>query len=76
MEFVKKIREDILKKNPYEMYKLMGLNDTRSYLDFENRSESLNAKKLVKLWQLSGLSGDAFMEMIAKEVESQSEQPK
>jgi len=69
MQFVKKIREDILGKNPYEMYKLMGLRDTRSYLHFENRTEALNARKLVKLWRLSGLSGDAFMQLLAEEIE-------
>lgn len=69
MEFVKKVREQVLNKRPYEMSKLMELRDTRSYLDFETRTESLNAKKLVKLWRLSGLSGNEFMQMIAEEVE-------
>ncbi|MBE9082861.1 hypothetical protein IQ278_12125 [Tolypothrix sp. LEGE 11397] len=73
MKFIKKIREKILKKSPYEMHKLMELPHTSAWTQFESRSESLNAKKLVKLWRLSELSGDEFMEMIAKEVESKSQ---
>lgn len=69
MEFIKKIRLEILKKSPYEMYKIMGLPHTSAWTQFESRTESLNAKKLVKLWRLSGLSGDEFMSMLAQEVE-------
>ncbi|NEP10249.1 MAG: hypothetical protein F6K14_08520 [Symploca sp. SIO2C1] len=72
MHFIRKIREKVLKKNPYEMYKLMELGDTRAWIAFEERTESLNAKKLVKLWRLSGLSGDEFMNMMAQEVEETS----
>lgn len=69
MKFIEKIREEILKKNPYAMYKLLGFSDTKSYQDFERSSRALNIKKMVKLWRLSGLSGDEFMEMMASEVE-------
>jgi hypothetical protein len=69
MKFIKKIREDILGKNPYEMHKALGFSDTKSYQDFEKSSRAVNVEKLVKLWRLSGLSGDSFMRLLAEEVE-------
>jgi hypothetical protein len=72
VKFIKKIRENKLKKNPYEMYKLLGFSDTKSYQDFEKSSRAVNIEKLIKLWRLSELSADEFMEMIAKEVESEN----
>lgn len=68
MKFIKKIREEILKKNQYEMYKLLGFYNVSGYQRFENSKESLNAKKLVKLWRSTGLTGDEFMKMIEDDV--------
>jgi hypothetical protein len=67
MQFIKKIRED-LGLNPYQMQKQMGLAATHTYLAFEGTKESLNAIKLVKLWRLSGLDGNKFLELIENEV--------
>lgn len=50
------------------MYKMLGFYNVKSYQNFENTKESLNAKKLIKLWHLSGLTGDEFLKMIEDEV--------
>jgi hypothetical protein len=76
VEFIKKIREKLLEKNRYEMHKMMEFKDTRTWINFEESKNVVSLRNLVKLWRLSRLSGDEFMEMIAKEVESHSEQPK
>jgi hypothetical protein len=73
VEFIKKIREKLLEKNRYEMHKMMEFKDTRTWINFEESKNVVSLKNLVKLWRLSGLSGDAFMEMIAKEVESKNQ---
>lgn len=69
MKFIKKIREDVLKKNPYEMHKLIGLRDTRAWLDFEKSKNAVNVKYLIRLWQLTELSADELMQMLVDEVE-------
>lgn len=68
MKFIKKIREEILNKNQYEMYKMLGFYDAKSYKDFENSKRAVNMEKLIKLWHLSGLTGDEFLKMIEDEV--------
>ena len=68
MDFIKKIREEILKKNQYQMHKELGFYNVRSYQSFENTKESLNAKKLISLWHLSGLDGNEFLKMIEEDV--------
>ena len=68
MEFIKKIREEILKKNQYEMHKELGFSNVRGYQSFEETKESLNAKKLISLWHLSGLDGNDFLKMIEEDV--------
>lgn len=68
MNFIKKIREEILQKNQYEMYKMLGFYDVKSYQDFENSKRAVNIKKLVKLWRSTGLTGDEFMKMIEDDV--------
>lgn len=73
MDFIKKIREKVLEKSYYEMYKALDFSDTKSYQDFERASRAVNVQKLVKLWRLSGLSGDEFMAMMAEEVEGPSQ---
>jgi hypothetical protein len=69
VDFIRKIREEILNKNQYEMHKNLGFSDTKSYKNFENSARAVNIQKLVKLWRLSGLSGNEIMNMIAEEVE-------
>jgi hypothetical protein len=69
VDFIKKIREEVLGKSYYEMYKALDFSDTKSYQDFERASRAVNVQKLVKLWRLSGLSGDEFMDLMAQEVE-------
>lgn len=58
-----------MKKNPYEMQIILGIKETRTYLDFENSKRNVNTEKLVKLWRVSGLSAKKFMEMIEEEME-------
>ena len=72
MKFIKKIRED-LGHTHYKMAQLLGLKGVFQYTRFEESKTSLNVKNLVKLWRLSRLSGDEFMQMIADEVESNKE---
>jgi hypothetical protein len=72
VEFIKKIREEILEKNRYQMYKMMDFKDTRTWINFEESKNVVSLRNLVKLWRLSKLSGDEFMKMIANEVESEN----
>lgn len=67
MKFIKKIREN-LGLNPYKMAQEMGMNTVQEYISFEETKRSVHIKKLVKLWELSGLSAKAFMELIQEEV--------
>ncbi len=67
MDFIKKIREE-LGFTHYRMAQEMGISHVYSYTRFEEAREALNADKLVKLWKLSGISGNEFMSMIEKEV--------
>ena len=66
MDFIKKIREK-LGLNFYKMSKKMGMKTVQEYISFENNQHSVNIKKLLKLWELSGLSAKAFMELIKEE---------
>ena len=69
MKFIKKIREDILGLSKYEMSKQMGYNDTRSYISFENSKNAISMKRLIKIWEMSGLNAEEFLELVRKEVE-------
>lgn len=67
MEFIKKIRED-LNLNSYKMAKKMGMKTTQHYIAFERSKRVISIENLVKLWELSGLSGQEFMELMREEV--------
>ena len=67
MKFIREIREN-LGLNHYKMSKAMNMRSVQEYIAFEDTKYSVNVKKLVKLWELSGLSARAFMELMRKEV--------
>ena len=67
MEFITHIREEILQKSKYEMAKLMELKDTKAWIDFEDRKEAVNVKKLLKLWKISGISAEQLLELMEEE---------
>lgn len=73
MKFIKKIREEFLGKSSYEMHRILGFRNTKSYQDFENSTRAVNVEKLIKFWKLSGLSGDEFMQMMAEEVSNNNQ---
>ncbi len=74
MLFVKKIRKK-LGLNKYQLGKELGFKTTQAYISFENAKHSINAEKMIRLWQLSELSAEEFLQMIAKEVKKYN-QPK
>ena len=76
MEFVKKIREEILETNYYQMQKRLGLSSTTIYKNFEKAKIMLHAKTMVKLWRVSGLSAQEFLELIEREVMQKEESKK
>ncbi|MEM9272615.1 MAG: hypothetical protein AAGA80_06570 [Cyanobacteria bacterium P01_F01_bin.143] len=67
MDFIRKIREDNC-LSCCEVARRMGIQNVQNYIVFERSKFKLNAKKLVKFWRLSGLSGDTFMKLMEKEV--------
>ena len=68
MRFVKKIRKK-LDLNQYKMGQQLGFKNTQSYINFENAKYSINAEKMIRLWQLSGLTAEELLQLIAKDVE-------
>lgn len=66
MQFIKKIRQD-LGFTSYQMSKNMGMKSVREYLNFEASKNAVNVKKMIKLWELSGLSAQSFLELMRKE---------
>ena len=75
MKFVKKIRES-RGLNPYQMQKLLGIKSTQVYLQFENAKESLNAEKLINLWDVSEMDGNDFLELIREDVQARKSKNK
>jgi DNA-binding XRE family transcriptional regulator len=67
MDFIIKIREN-LGLNQYRMQKELGLSSTQSYIAFENAKSSVSLKNLVKLWRVSRMDAQAFLELIEAEV--------
>jgi hypothetical protein len=72
MYFIKKIREN-LGLSRYRMAYELEFAKTHGYTQFEEAKKAVSLEKLVKLWRLSGLSGNEFMKMIAQEVESKNQ---
>ena len=66
MQFIKKIRQD-LGFTSYQMSKSMGMKSVREYLNFEASKNAVNVKKMIKLWELSGLSAKSFLELIRED---------
>ena len=67
MLFIKKIRQK-LRLNKYHMGKELGFKNTQAYINFENTQYSINAQKMIRLWQISELSAQEFLEIIAQDV--------
>lgn len=68
MQFIEKIREDILNVSCYKMAQLLGLSSTRMYLGFERSKSKVSLKNLVALWEISGLSKEEFFTLVIEEV--------
>lgn len=68
MRFVKEIRES-LGLNQYQMAHKMGLEPMQRYVGVEESTKAIRITNLVRLWELSGLSPRAFMEMLKAEAD-------
>lgn len=52
----------------YKMSQEMGYPKPHGYTQFENSKKAVNIGKLVKLWKISKLSADDFMQMLESEI--------
>ena len=50
------------------MAQQMEYPSTQGYIQFENSKRAVSVEKLVKLWKVSKLSADEFMQLIESEV--------
>ena len=70
MKLVETIRKK-LKLNPWNMAKLLGRKDIRSYLYLERQAKNISLSDLHRLYKVSKLSASEFLNLVGKEAKRQ-----